>query len=1006
MLELFDWSARRFPEAAAMVDGSRRIGYRQLDLASDDFAARLEDAGVGHGDLVPLLLPRGPELVVGMLAVLKRGAAYAALDPRWPRDRIAGLLDQLSARVLVTAEAGPWAVPVAEPPGDPRQAPASGHRRPSPVQVGGDDACSVFFTSGTSGVPKAVLSPHRGVARLWDDCEFSDFGPGSAIVQVAPTPWDGFTYDCWGALLCGGTVVFAESPLLPGTLRRLVGTEGLTHVFVTTAVFHLIVEEGIGAFAGLRKVMVGGEKVSPAHVLRFMEAHPGTGISNVYGPVECTVIATERVLTREDCADPAGLPLGRPLANTEVHVLDGDRVCDVDEDGEICLGGDGLALGYLRDPELTARKFTEVEVGGRRTRLYRTGDRGRWSRDGVLYIGGRLDRQVKMRGLRIELEEVEACAAGAPGVADPAVVPVTGADGACTALGLFFTGRGPGAPDGAGLRAYLEARLPDYMVPGRIERLDRLPLNANGKVDRAALAERARAARAAEAGAVGAAGAAGTPADAAEQRVAAAFAEVLGVDRVPVGASFFDLGGSSLDAARVCARLGGPDLPVEAAQLYRTPDVRSLAAWLEAHRTPERAAGPETARRVGLTSMQDLFLVRDESDTLLWQVGGAVDRAALRAALGDLHRRHQGLHARYRSLDAPVALLPEDPGEPEFRELPAADPAEARAAVEAALREPLDIAEGLVWRAAAAGTADGGTLLGLTVHHVAFDRWSSALITEDLGRAYTARTQGREPDFPAPAAGLAEANAEHRRYLALVDLDGQRAFWRDTLRGLTELAVPGRRRSWEPTGPLAVHRTGLAGAGYGADAEPPGFATLFAAVVRVLRTVTGQQDVAVAVPVARRGGRLMDAAVTNRVDVLCLRAAPDGGGPELAPARAAEIVNRALAHQELPFREAAMALAEVQDVGPLLNLPLFSVHDSRPAEPALAGLPVRRLERPELRGANQLTVEIDLRAEDGPEVVVSVRTDVFPAELAELVATGFVRALRTGRVPAGSGTRG
>ncbi|MFJ5233535.1 amino acid adenylation domain-containing protein [Kitasatospora sp. NPDC088391] len=1001
---LFRWCAERWPEATALVEGERRVSYRQLDDASDDFAAALEDAGAGPGRIVPLLLPRGPELVVAMLAVLKRGAAYAALDPRWPADRTAGLVAQLDAPVLVTDLPGDWPVPELAPP-----ALTAAGRRPTPVEVRGEDVSTVFFTSGTTGTPKGVLSPHRGTARLFDDCAFSDFGPGTAILQIAAAPWDGFTCDCWGALLCGGKVVFTDSLLLPDTLRTMIATEGVTHGFITTSLFNMIVDEGVDAFTGMRKVLVGGEKLSPPHVRRFLERHPGIPLGNGYGPVECTVFATEYEVTAADCDAPDGIPLGRPLPHTEVHVLDGDRPCAVDEEGELCLAGDGLARGYL-DPELTARKFTEVEIDGRTVRVYRTGDRGRWRPDGLLRYGGRIDRQVKMRGLRIEVEEIEAQTAAVPGVADVAVQPVYGPDGACTALSGFYTSQHTPPLEPGELRAALAAALPGYMVPARLVRLERMPLTANSKLDRKALDALA---------ADTAPGTADDPAEqaegATERTVAEAFAAVLRRPGVPLGTPFFELGGNSLDAARLCARLGAEGHAVEAAQLYRTPTVRTLAAWID--RTgaagDEADTGPALPPgTVELTTMQDVFLVLDDISAFAWRLDGDLDPDALRAAAGDLHHRHQALHARYRSQGRSLALLPEEPGEPEFTLLPdAAGTAPAADALRAVLQGGLSVGAGRIWRTAAVRVpAAGAWLIGVAVHHIAFDGWSQALLAEDLSTAYGARVRGERPVFDRPAATLAEANQEHRRHLARVDLDAQREFWKRELTGARALELPGAARGGAPVGPLATHRARLDAedrARLDAAARESGstpFAHWAAALAGVLRELSGQRDLLLGVPVARRGGPRMDTAVTSRVDLLCLRTGPgdpDGGGGDgtdaaaPTPAELGATARRALAHQELPFREVVMALAAAGlDVGPLLTLPLFVLQDSPPAELVLPGCRATPLELAEERGAQALVVEVAPLADGAAEVVVRVRTDLVPAGAGERIAEELVVAAR------------
>ena len=589
--ELFDWCVERGPDAVAVRHGDRRVSYADLAAASHAYAASLEDAGVGPGQVVPVLMPRSPEFLAVLLAVLRRGAAYAALDPRWPRARLASLIDRLDGPVLVTAEGGPWAKPVWTPSAAGFAELRAESRRATPVPVDRDTPSAVFFTSGSTGTPKGVLTAHRGNVRLFDDWPFAPVGGGAVMPQALAATWDAFGLDSWSVLLGGGTVIVLEDTLeLARRLRELVRDEGVDTVFLPTAVFHMTVDSDLDSFAGLRVVGTGGERLSPAHARRFLQRHPDIPLHNMYGPVESTIAATGHVVTPADCAEETGVPIGRPFANTAVHIVDGDRLCDVGESGEICLSGAGLALGYLDAPELTAQRFTDLPVGpdGAAVRVYRTGDLGHWSPDGLVHFDGRADRQVKLRGFRVELDDVERNARQVPGVGSCAVVPLTGPDGACEDLSLFCVpsgadGPGAAALSEAALRSALAERLPGYLVPGQIHLLDRLPVLEDRKVDRNALA--ALAVRLRGQGADGEA-----PVGTTEQLLAELFGEMLGVDSVPRDASFFALGGTSLTAAQLAGRLEEQfAVRLRLAEIFDAPTVRALAALLDSAAVPAAA---------------------------------------------------------------------------------------------------------------------------------------------------------------------------------------------------------------------------------------------------------------------------------------------------------------------------------------------------------------------------------------------------------------------------------
>jgi mycobactin peptide synthetase MbtE len=484
MHELFASCVARHPDAVALVHRADRLTYSELDALSDHYAVALELAGVGYGDVVPVVMRRSPELVGLLLAVLKRGAAYSAMDPQWPAERLTALIARLHARLVVTEAdgpySGPWPVPAWTPP---RYDPAAPARRPSPTRAGADDPCMILFTSGSTGPPKAVIAPHRGVVRLYDECEWMPAGPDMTMPQLSASSWDGFVVDCWGPLLTGGTTILVDDQiLLPDTLGELRDRHGVNVVFLTPSLFNMLVEEGVRAFAGIPAVLIGGERASQAHARRFLEHHPEARLVNLYGPTECGVLVTAHDITVRDCASPDGIPLGRAVPYTGIHVLDGDTACDVGQRGEICLAGAGLAIGYLDDPEAMARSFAEVEVDGVRRRVYRTGDLGHWSSDRRLCFDGRGDLQVQVQGFRVEPAEIELAAAQVPGVTMPTVVPLM-RDGEIAALALFYTSQQAHVSE-AELRAELARQLPAYLVPSRIRRLDRLPVLTNGKLDR------------------------------------------------------------------------------------------------------------------------------------------------------------------------------------------------------------------------------------------------------------------------------------------------------------------------------------------------------------------------------------------------------------------------------------------------------------------------------------------------------------------------------------------
>ncbi|MFI6682251.1 AMP-binding protein [Streptomyces sp. NPDC050485] len=1008
MHALFQDAARRFPAATAVRHRSVEVSYRELDAASDTLAALLQEQGVRPGHLVPVLMERGAPLIAVLVALFKCGAAYSVLDTRWPAERLAGQIGRLAAPLLVTDGPGHWSVPVWAPPAEDLTVTAARGLTPTPVAVGGGDPCAVFFTSGTSGAPKGVVSSHENAVRLFDRETFAELGPGTVMPQTAPPTWDGFTLDCWSMLLTGGTTVLLDEPVLvPRTLRALIAEDGVNAAFMTTQLFNMLVTTDVGAFAGMKWLAIGGERAAPTRIRRFLAEHPAVRLLNVYGPVECGAIVTSHDIRPEDCDDPAGVPLGAELAHTDILVLDGDRVCAPGETGELCLGGPGLALGYLGNPELTESVF--ATVGGQR--LYRTGDLGHRTAEGVLHYTGRGDRQIKIRGHRIEPAEVERTVERVATVTGAAVVPMPRPDGSYHGLALFYTRADAGGLGPDELRERLAALLPEYLVPRRVHLLDRFPLLANGKLDRRELAARAEPEHPRrDAGAPALEGTAAV--------VAEAFRAVLDAGPVPADASFFELGGSSLDAARLCQHLDAVlGAAVQPSQIFRTPTVVRLAEWLDAtaRGAAEAAAEPSdpVPGEIALAPQQAGFLWAAAHDTtgigglcrLTWWLTGPVDRAALELAAGDVHLRHQALHAQYviREQRA-LAVLPERPHQVEFRHLP--DAADEPAAVGqwlAAAFTPLAVAEGRVWRCATLRSRDTGrTLFGLVAHHCAFDGASETVLAADLSFAYAARAEGRAPRFPAPAATLAEVAADRRRALSRVDLAAQRAFWEDLLDEPEPLRLPGRTDSEPTAGPkyARTHRISPDElARWDTRAREFGttrFALLAALFGAVLRELGGQDDITVKVPVARRGSGVLATAVSCRVDLIYLRFWPPGRRRDGAGLRAAVAsTDAALAAQEIGGAALDHILVWSGGSEALPSMPTFLMQDDPDPALQLPGCDAEllRIDSP----AMSTELELDVRIGGaGADVTATVRTDRLPATVADAVADAFTAAVRRG----------
>jgi mycobactin peptide synthetase MbtE len=929
--------------STTLIWRGRRIGYPQLSGAADVVARELAEAGVRPGMVVPVVLPRGAELVAVLLGIERLGAAYAVLDARWPASRVQQLASLLDAPVAV-ASAPVLDRPMWTPVGLWEPRPSS-----APAPAGPRSVVAVFFTSGSSGTPKAVPVTRAAIAGLMRPGGMPVRLDASTVMAVAAPPWwDVFGLELWGPALNGGTCVLAEGDFLtPSQVRQYVEEYGLNTVQLTSSLFNLFVEEDLGAFGGVGQVVTGGEVMSPDHAREFLRAHPDIRLFNCYGPAENGICSTVHPVTLADCALPGGVPIGRPVGGTRAYVLDGERVCGPGEPGEICLAGARLSPGYLGDPAATGRAFGTVDLDGVATRVYRTGDLGRQDEHGVFHFRGRADRQVKVRGHRVEPAEIERVAGRHPAVAECVVVPTPAANsGGTIELVGCCRARGP-LTDGE-LRTYLRERLPEYLVPGRWLRMDRIPRLDNGKVDVRAvrtLVERdTRPAADTE-----------QSADPVIGELRALARATLGVDGLSADASLVEAGADSLRVIRLClraARRYGVDL--DPADVLAVPTLTRLAELVRAGRPVERT---DSGRRHALAPTQSAMLVTEVADpanrqawhcTLVWRCSAALDVSALRRAVTRVHRRHRPLHARYQTAPPFASAESDPPTAPDFSVVTYDNDADRAAGLDLRLNAPFDLANGPAWRAVLAlGPGPEAAVLGVSVHHVAFDGWSEHLLANELSAAYAAESCDHAVeaadalDWPSVRVPDDEETARRLRALAPV------------LGGTPPLVLPA------PVGiPDGSGRPGLVrrvldeaqaqaiGALAREHATTPfvvGLAGYAAAVVGL----TGVTDFPVTVPVVRRDPANED-SIGCLLNLVCLRIRLDGAktdGAALLDA-AKRAARPALLTRDVPFAQAVGLLAASprlgyppvphafvihQDIAPVLDLSGHRVRADRPA---------------------------------------------------------------------------
>ncbi len=947
--------ARATPDAVAVVSAGDALSYRELAARAGRLAGRLQAAGVGPDSLVGVAAERSPELMVALLAVLAAGGAYVPLDPSYPAERLAAMIEDAHPPVILAQPGlldrlpGVGSAVIELPPGG--DVGQSAPVRPPPALA--DALAYTIFTSGSTGRPKGVMNRHAGIVnRLAWMQETLGLGPGDRVLQKTPASFDVSVWELFWPLLTGAALVMArpEGHKDPAYLAATVVRERVTTLHFVPSMLQAFLEaRGVETCRDLRRVIASGEALAPDLVERYYQRLEAP-LHNLYGPTEAAVDVTH--WPTSPGAGALGVPIGHPVANTRIHVVDpGGREVPVGVPGELRIGGVQVARGYAGRPALSAERFVPdpfAETPG--SRLYRTGDLARWLAAGEVAYLGRIDHQVKVRGFRIELGEIEAALADLPAVREATVLALgAGEERRLVAYVVAAGGAGSDPPTLEGVRRGLASRVPEYMLPSALVVLDAMPLTPSGKVDRRALPAPEHPAASHRHVA---------PRTPAEETIAGIWAEVLGAERVGVEDDFFLLGGHSLLGARVVSRVAaafGVDLPLMT--LFRSPTVAGLAAAVEGLTASGEGTGhgPRAIPRAPRTGPLPLsyaqerlwFLDRFEPESPLYnlpsglRVRGPLDAAALEGALDDLAARHETLRTTFAETASwPVQVIAAEGRLPlariDLSRLPAARrEAAARRLARRAGRRPFDLARGPLARALLLRLAPEEHEVHLTVHHAASDGASERILVRDLLVLY-ARRVGRAERAAAPAlpelpVQYADFAAWQRAHLSGARLEAEVAHWRERLAGAPELLeLPADR----PRPPAQTFRGGarpvrlpraltgpLRRAARARGATP--FMTLLAAYAALLGRLTGQDDVVVGTPVEGRFRPELEELVGFFVNTLALRIdlAGEPGFGELAE-RARRATLEGYDHQQVPFEK---LVAELRPTRNLAYSPLFQV---------------------------------------------------------------------------------
>ncbi|WP_165898185.1 non-ribosomal peptide synthetase [Tumebacillus sp. BK434] len=1017
--QMFEAQVVRTPEAVAVVLEQEQLTYAELNERANRLAHHLKARGVGPEVLVGLCMERSIDLAVATLGIMKAGGAYVPLDPAHPKDRIGFILEDAQVGVLVTqaglvehlptdgvnvvAVDGDWPEIAQQPPHNPN----SGETL--------DNALYVIYTSGTTGKPKGVMMTHRPLRNMisWQ-LEETPYAFGERTLQYASMTFDISFQEYFCTLSTGGTLVLVSEEVRRDPVRLLgyLAAKGVHRIYLPFVAFQQLCEVAEGLPEALplqlKEITTAGDQLQTTRPVRnWLASLEGCRLYNQYGPTECHVV-TSYTLPLEQETWPLLPPIGRPIGNTQIYILDPlMRPVPVGVPGEVYIGGMSLARGYLGRDELTAEKFVADPFSGKPgARLYRTGDLARYLPDGNIEFYGRIDTQVKIRGYRIELGEIETILGQHPGVLETVVMAREQTEGgAKTMLVAYVVLDQEQEPSTHELRSFLKERLPEYMVPQLFMAIDAVPLTPNRKIDRKALPAPDGLRPELNESFV-------APRTATEELMAGIFRDVLKVERIGIHDHFFDMGGHSLLATQMISRIRqvfGMELPVRA--LFEAATVASLVDYMKRH--SELATGAAAPPIVPVGRDRDLPL--SFAQQRLWFIDrltqqssynmfsgvrfkGDLNAEALERGLQEIVRRHEVLRTTFSLVDgSPVQVVHADMihelEKIDLRKLPEAErEAQTLRLAELEARKPFDLSQGPLFRSTMLTTADDEAVLLFTMHHIVSDGWSIGVFVSELGDLYAAFAEGRPSPLPELVVQYADFAHWQRAWLEGDNLQAQLAHWKDKLSGAkTVLPLPHDH----PRPPVPTLRGGSHAHRLSKEltdqlqalCQQEGvtmYMTLLAALNVLLYRYTGQDDILVGSPIAGRNRSEIEPLIGFFVNTLVLRTDLSGQPTfrELLQ-RVRQTALDSYAHQDLPFERLVEEVQPNRDmsVSPLFQV-MFAVQNAPMGDLSLPGVTMSALEA----GGGVANFELALmvyESEEGQLHAFNYQADLFEAATIE-----------------------
>jgi len=1015
--QAFEAQVAKTPDSIAVTFDDQSLTYRELNERSNRLAHYLRKRGAEPKKLVGIFVERSLEMMVALLAVQKTGAAYVPLDPAYPPERLRFMIEDGQFHLLVTQEALLDSIPghnaqvvcfgrdekqwLTESPDDPTSA------------VTPEDLVYVIFTSGSTGRPKGVQVPHRGVVNLLTSMGRAlRMGESDTVVALASFAFDMCIPELYLPLVTGGRVVIArrETAADGVGLAALLDNTNATLIHATPTTWSLLLEAGYTGKG--KKRVVGAEPLPKELCVRLLETDKS--LFNFYGPTETTVWST----FHEFRLPGEALTIGKPLANTQVYIFDKRRrPVPIGVAGELYIGGDGIAKGYLNRPELTAEKFVSNPLSSDpAARLYRTGDLGRYLPDGRIEFFGRIDNQVKLRGFRIELGEIEAVLGAHPQIKQ-GVATVREDRAGDKRLVAYIAPVNARVPPASELRQYVGEKLPEYMVPSRFVVLDKFPLNANGKVDRKALPAPELVASEVDEASSG-------PRTPTEELLIEIWEQVLRIPQVSVQDNFFSLGGHSLLATQVMSRVRRifeTELPLRV--IFESPTVAELAQRIDSEKHSEHGLHRPALKPVTKTpelplsfAQQRLWVLEQLGNVgstynipMAFRLTGQLDVELLEKSVGQILSRHESLRSVFVTQGAgPVQIIrPTSDVSIPIADLSHLSTAERESqAAQLATEEAavaFDLEQGPLYRISLLRLGTEDHLLLVTVHHIVFDGWSIGVFLNELVSAYADLAEGHPPVLPALPVQYSDFAVWQREYLQGETLNKQLAYWKESLAGApssvelpTDRPRPPRQTFRGSKQVIVISRDVLDGLKKLGQCEGVTFyMTMVAALSTLLSRYSGQEDIVIGSPIAGRVESELENLIGYFANTLVLRAKLENNPTFLEVLQQVRTTALgAYAHQDLPFEKLVEELRPERDLSrnPLFQI-MFALQNQPRTTKKIPGLSFSRFEKESTTAMFDLTV-ITSESTEGLRTTFTYNTDLFEEATIARMLRHFEHLLR------------